>query len=135
VGPATGAIGFLKNSIKAATLRLVGVEVRSVIDSILKSKSVNGRGLGDTGCRALVFPVTLNHLFSVVTLGQISIMNFAHQLNIRHTVVAATAVRKVMMVKLETVAFGAATTAVSQKSTLPLIPFVDGSLDRGRDIA
>ncbi len=112
---------------------LARAEVRSVIDSILEN--VNGLGLGDTACGALVFPVTPHRLLSVVALGQIGVVGGACELNIIQAVVAATAVGTVMVVKLKTVAFGAATTTSIHKSTLLIIPLGDGSLDRGRDMA
>ncbi len=82
-----------------------------------------------------VFSVALNHLLSILALGQIPVMGGACELNIRQAVVAATAVGTVIVVILETVAFGTATTAFIHVSALPLIALVDSAFDRGRDVA
>jgi hypothetical protein len=79
--------------------------------------------------------VTLNHLLSILALGQIPVMGSACELNIIQAVVAATAVGTVIVVKLDTVAFRAAATALVLKCTLALVAVPDSSLDRGRDVA
>jgi hypothetical protein len=79
--------------------------------------------------------VTLNHLLSILALGQIPVVGSACELNIIHAVVAATAVGAMIVVKLETVAFGTATTALVLICALSLVAVPDSSLDRGRDVA